>query len=440
MLTPAWYPLRPHSAQSSLWRCPSRFVAIKAGRGSGKTTIGLRRLVRFLPVPRGHSFTHRYAYLGPTREQAKRIAWEELKALVPTHWLNGQPSESDLCIRIAVMYATGLHKAELWVIGMDKPQRFEGKQWDGVFEDEASDQKPTIHRSVRPALSQRKGWWWKGGVPKRQGIGAKKFNEFFERGLNGNANYASFRWSSDTVLTAEEIEQAKEDLDDKDYNEQYGAEDVSASGAAFHNFDKNVHVRQVVYDPNKPIYVGSDFNVNPMAWCLAHKTPDGKGLEVFDEIWLRDTYTQHTLDVLWDRYGQVHKGGWFFHGDATAANRKTAASDSDYAQIRADERFKGNVLYPPGQPAVKDRLSSCNRLIRNAAGAVNFWVDPRCVNLINDLEYRTLDDNGYPTDAGKSATDIGHMSDGAGYLIHWYWPITRPEPKKPGQIGIFQGF
>lgn len=435
-LTPAWYSLRPHAVQSALWRCPARFVAIKAGRGSGKTTIGLRRLVRYLPVPRGHQHVHRYAYLGPTREQAKKIAWETLKALVPRHWLEGPPSESHLVIRTAILYPTGLHRAELHVIGMDKPQRFEGKQWDGVFEDEASDQRPTIHLSIRPALSERRGWWWKGGVPKRQGIGARKFKEFAERGLRGDSNYATFSWSSETVLTNEEIEQAREDLDEKDYNEQYKADWESVSGAAFHQFDTNVHVRPCTYDSARPIYVGSDFNVSPMAWVLAHKTADGSGLEVFDEIWLMDTNTQSTLDVLWDRYGENHKGGWFFHGDATAAARKTAASSSDYAQIKNDQRFKGRVLYPKAQPGVKDRLSSCNALLRNAAGRVRLWIDPRCENLLADLEHRSLDETGFPKDT--SSTE-GHASDAIGYLIHWYWPSTRVERKQTGRIGVFRG-
>lgn len=241
------------------------------------------------------------------------------------------------------------------------------------------------------------------------------------------------------MLTADEIAQAQEDLDDKDYNEQYGGEWESASGAAFHAFDEDVHVRPVTYDPLRPIYVGSDFNVNPMAWCLAHKTADGRGLEVFDEVWLTNTNTQETLDVLFDRYGQTHRGGWYFHGDATASARRTAASSSDYAQIRDDDRFDGSrILYPPSQPDVKDRLSSCNRLLRNAAGAVNCWVDPRCQHLIADLAHRELDDHGYPKDAGKSGT-MGHMSDGWGYLVHWYWPITRRESTASAKIGIFTG-
>lgn len=438
-ITPAWYPLRPHAIQSALWRTQARFVGIKAGRGSGKTTIGLRRLVRFLPVQRGHQFVHRYAYLGPTREQAKKVAWETLKSLVPPTWLDGRPSESHLVIKIAIRYATGIHRAELHVIGMDKPQRFEGKQWDGVFEDEASDQRPNIHLSIRPALSERAGWWWKGGVPKRQGVGARQFNKFYERGVSGDKGYASFTWPSSDILTSDEVEQAKQDLDEKDYAEQYDAESVSASGAAFHAFGKDSHVRQCIYDPTRAIYVGSDFNVSPMAWCLAHKTPDGLGLEVFDEIWLTDTNTQATLDVLWDRYGETHKGGWFFHGDATAQGRRTAASSSDYAQIKNDQRFKGRVLYPKDQPGVKDRLSSCNALLRNAAGVVRCWIDPRCENLIADLEHRALDETGYPKDAGKSGTKEGHMSDGWGYLVHWYWPTTRIRQTVAPKIGVYQG-
>lgn len=434
-LTPAWYPLRPHRVQSRLWRTPKRFAAIPAGRGSGKTTISKRRLIRYLPVDRQHGHTHLYAFLAPTRDQAKRVAWTELKALTPTEWLSAPPSEGELIIRTRF---SG-HAAELHVIGMDKPQRFEGNQWDGVVVDESSDQKPGVFDlTIRPALTHRRGWCWRQGVPKRQGIGSRDFRAFCELGITGkDPDVETFTWPSWDILPADEIEAARRNLDEKDFNEQYGAAWESIGGAAFYAFDRSVHAtRQVPYDPTRPILVGSDFNVDPMAWIVSHTTADGKGLETFDEVWLRGTNTQKTLDLLWDRYGENHKGGWIFYGDATGKARRTSANSSDYAQIRNDKRFRARVIYPNANPAIKDRLSSCNALFRNAAGDVRWWIDPRCVHLIADLEHRGLDKDGLPVDANK---DGGHITDAAGYLVHAKWPATRVEPQSSGQIGVFYG-
>lgn len=430
-ITPAWFPLRPHSVQSRLWRARARFCMVPAGRGSGKTELAKRRLVRFLPVNRGHRHTHLYAYLAPTRGQAKRVAWSSLKALCPPEWRKGLPSETELVIRT-------IFNSELHVIGMDKPQRFEGNQWDGVIVDECSDQKPGLfEKTIRPALTHRKGWCWMIGVPKRQGVGARDFRRFCELGFAGDdPEFASFTWPSWDILPAAEIEHARRTMDSKDFNEQYGAAWQTVGGAAYHEFNETVHVVSVPYDPTLPIMVGADFNVDPMAWVLG-QSPDGKQLCIFDEVWLHDTNTIATLNVLWDRYGAIHKGGWVFHGDASGHSRQTSASMSDFAHVMRDERFGAKALWPRSHPPIKDRLSSVNAMLRNAAGEVRLHIDPRCVHLVDDLKNRGLDKTGLPVSADKE--NGGHVTDALGYLIHYRWPATRIEPQGEAKIGVYYG-
>ena len=430
-ITDRWFPLRPHAKQSAAWRTRSRFVCLPCGRQSGKTELSLRRLVRYLPVDRGYDLT-RYAYLGPTRPQAKRIAWDALKTLTPRAWMIGLPRETDLIIRCGFR----THVAEIHVIGMDHPARFEGPGWDGVVSDESSDQKPKLDLAVRPAIDSRLGWWWMIGIPKRQGIGARRYRQYCEKGLAGEEGWETHSWPSWDIMPAEAIEAARRDMDLKDFNEQYGAAWESVGGAAFHAFDARVHVRPCQYDPQRPMLIGSDFNVNPMAWVCCQATTDGTGLEAFDEVWLRDTNTQRTLDVLWDRYGATHKGGFIFYGDASGQSRHTSAAASDYAQIKNDRRFRSRVAYPSKNPGIKNRLASCNALFHNAAGQVRCWIDPRCQQLIADLEHRGLDKDGLPVQANA---DGGHITDAIGYLIHAKWPVTRVEYDDAQSIGVYYG-
>jgi hypothetical protein len=378
-----------------------------------------------------HSFTVMMAYLAPTRPQAKRVAWRDLKALTPQHWMLGLPNETELCIR-------SIFNSEIHVIGMDAPQRFEGNQWDIVVVDESSDQKPGIfERTIRPALTHRRGVCWRIGVPKRQGIGARDFRQFCERGFKGDdPDVETFTWPSWDIVPQEEIEAARRTMDAKDFNEQYGAAWQSIGGAAFYEFSNQVHVCKTAYNPKRPLLIASDFNVDPMAWTINQLTEDGTALITIDEIWLRNTNTKATLDVLWGRYGQ-HQGGFIFYGDATGRRRQTSASASDYAQIRNDKRFKAaKVIYPSHNPQVKDRLSSTNALLRNAANEIRWHIDERCLQLIADLENRGLDSDGLPTDADEFG---GHITDAAGYLIHSKWPATRVEPSASATIGLYKG-
>lgn len=285
----SWKPLRYHPIQTELWTCKRRFPLACAGRGSGKTELARRRVVRFLPVIKPWS-DPMYFYALPTYAQAKRVAWEEIKKLIPQNWLAAEPSESKMMIKT-------IFGSTLYVLGLDKPQRIEGNQWDGGVVDECSDQRPGVFdKSIRPALSHRNGWCWRIGVPKRFGIGAAEFRINFHKALDPNADpdMISYTWPSEDILPASEIESAKRNLSEDDYNEQYKASWVSVKGAVFHAFSKDHNVLDGEYRPTQTIIVGSDFNVDPMSWVLARVIPNG--LFIFDQIRKHNTNTIATLD------------------------------------------------------------------------------------------------------------------------------------------------
>lgn len=146
-----WTPLRPHPIQRAFWTSTARFNTVPAGRRSGKTEFAKRKLVK--AALRGTTFAEaRFFAAAPTRDQAKRIFWDDLKALSPNGLTLGRPGESELVIR----YVNG---SELWVIGMDRPERIEGQPWDGgVLDEYANMRKEAWPKHVRPALSDRNGW------------------------------------------------------------------------------------------------------------------------------------------------------------------------------------------------------------------------------------------------------------------------------------------
>lgn len=414
MLTSAWFPMRYHREQSLLWRTRARYVAVAAGRGSGKTETARRRVVRYLPVRKPWS-DPLYFYALPTYKQARRVAWRPIKALVPREWIR-KCNDSEM--RIETVFGS-----TLYVVGLDKPERIEGSQWDGGVVDESSDQKPgAFEKSILPALTHRDGWCWRIGVPKRFGIGAKEFKEICEKWADSSDPMtASFSWPSSTVLTPEQLRWAMENNDPRNFNEQYNATWESASGLMFYAFDGRLNVsREAEYDPGRPIFVGQDFNVDPMCWTLGHLDDP---VVYFDELCIRNTNTQESLDALYKRY-ENHAGGWEFYGDASGRARKTSATFSDYAIIKNDRRFspKG-VYYLRSNPRVVDRVAAFNAMCRNAAGDRRLLVHPRCVNLIRDLGDRAWREG---TREADDYGDLGHMSDAASYPIYYRHPL-RPQ-------------
>jgi len=432
MLTPAWAPLRYHPDQSKLYRTKSQFVQVAAGRGSGKTEIARRYIVRMLPVKKNIDGSPKtwvdpfYFYALPTYAQAKRVAWRQILSLIPKQWIKGEPNKTELMIET-------VFGSTLYILGMDKPSRAEGIQWDGGIVDEACDQKPELDRTLMPALTHRNAWRWDIGVPKRFGVGAAKFREKFERGTLG---VNSFTWTSETVLTPEQIRKLKRELDEKDYNEQALAKWETPGGLVFYSFDEQLNRSDETYNPNLPLYVGSDFNVNPMAWAVAQKF--GSELHFIDELYIRDTNTQATLDELHNRYPN-HNAGWEFYGDASGKARDTSASETDYIQILNDRRFKNkSVNYPSSNPPQRDRFASANAQFRNALGERNTFISPNCRYTIADFRKRSYKP-GTSLLADVAGSDDGHASDAASYLIHGLFPLLIDEPEQSPGVFTFGG-
>src|SRR4030065_1077007 len=122
-----WYPLRDHPVQLALVRDKVRFKVVPAGRRSGKT----ERVKRFV-VREARREPGQYFVAAPTRDQVKRIYWNDLKRLSFTSVLPDKPSESELIIK----YPNG---STISLIGLDQPPRMEGSFWTGGAIDEIAD-------------------------------------------------------------------------------------------------------------------------------------------------------------------------------------------------------------------------------------------------------------------------------------------------------------
>ena len=141
-----WYPLKDHEVQLLLLRAVEdgvRFPIVPAGRRSGKT----ERAKRFLSRQAMWYPDEKYFAAAPTYNQAKKIWWDDLKALTLSCMHPKRPSESDL--KIFLPNGTEIH-----IIGLDQPQRIEGINWTGGVIDEIADVKgEALQANIMPALN-----------------------------------------------------------------------------------------------------------------------------------------------------------------------------------------------------------------------------------------------------------------------------------------------
>jgi hypothetical protein len=384
---------------------------VPAGRRSGKTELAKRRLVTALPRETGF-IDSRYFAAAPTRDQAKRIFWKDLKELVPNGWVR-RIYETELCI--STIFGT-----ELWVVGLDKPQRIEGVAWDGgVLDEYANMRAGTWTENIRPALSDRSGWCWFIGVPE----GLNHYKELAEYAGSGeDIDWGLYRWHSSDILPQAEVEAARRVMDARTFRQEYEASFEGAAGRVYYGYsaernqDSGVELKDEL-----PIYVCCDFNVDPCVWLLLQT--DGTTVWVFDELVLRNTNTVEMSKAFLERYPS-HGAGVVVYGDAAGAARSTTGK-SDYALL-AELGLK-NQRVKRANPNVRDRVNAVNSMLENSNKLVRLFHHPRCTQLRKDLESVVWKEG--CNEIQKSDIERTHATDALGYFIESEFPLLLHRPK-----------
>jgi len=389
---------------------------VPAGRRSGKTEIAKRKVVRALAIKKPWPDPH-YFCAAPTRDQAKRIYWNDLKAMIPKKWI-AEIRETDLCIKTKF-------GSDVWVVGLDKPQRIEGTPWDGGVLDEYANMRASAWtENVRPALSDRQGWCWFIGVP--EGLNHyKDLADLAER--DDSKDWGLYAWFSSDILPPEEVEAARGDLDPRTFRQEYEGSFEGATGRVYYAYSQQRHNdKGVELNPNLPIIASCDFNINPCVWVLLQS--DGRDIAVFDEIVLYGTNTAEMGARLISLFGD-HEPGIEVYGDAAGSYGSTTGS-SDYAIMAGLDYTdrEGKTTFPlrdlniqKANPRVKDRVNAVNHMFLNARGESHVFIHPRCKTLIRDLNTVVWREN--TSDIDKRDNDRTHASDALGYYIAKEFPL-----------------
>ena len=445
--TKRMYPLRPHHIQQALWTSPCRFATVPAGRRSGKTELAKRKVVKealkgiLKPHPKWD--VRYYFAAAPVRDQAKRIYWNDLKAMIPPKLLEKKPSESDL--KIYLKWKS--QRAEIHVVGLDKPERIEGSPWDGGVLDEYANMKPQAWgANVRPALSDRQGWCWLIGVPEGR-------NHYYEMDRKARADttgiWRSFHWKSVDILPPEEIEMAKQDLDPLTFQQEYEADFVHFSGRAYYCFaDRYNCSKNLRYDPREPLIFCFDFNVSPGVAVVCQeqylpgqyewRAPEGSkvlqkypvfGTGVIGQVNIpRNSNTPAVVRRLLKDWGS-HAGMVYVYGDATGGAQGTAkvtGSDWEIIKQMLHAKYGDSMRMKVGtsNPAERARVNAVNSRCRSQSGVVRLMVDPhKCPDVVKDFEGVRVLEGGAGEIDKKSDSSVTHWTDALGYYVEAEFPV-----------------
>lgn len=412
-------------AQGEVFNDPARFRILVAGRRFGKTYLAaVETLLKAVERP------GTYWYLAPTYRMAKDLAWANLKRLVPPLWVRSK-NESELRIEL-------LNGSVLELKGAEYADALRGRSLTGVILDEAAVMKREVwFEVIRPALADQQGWALFITTPK--GTASWFYDLYcFAQGLADTLTReerlqapSSSQWSVRTYTTIDggnvspvEVAAARAELDERTFRQEFEASFENLSGLVCASF--GVHnIANVEDDPSLPLYVGLDFNVDPLVAVFGVRTVrefhdvDRFGtpyvtrkseLHIFHEIALHGgATTWDVADYIYKTFGEERKIEVM--PDPTGIRLQTSGIGiSDHTILR---KAGLRVIAPKSPWKVKDKVNALNSGFKTGDGASHIFISPACKELIQCLRSWTYSEGANVPDK-KLGND--HFPDALGYL------------------------
>ena len=399
-----------HEKQMRVYTNRARFRVVVAGRRWGKTQLAKISLIKYAKVRKRLVW-----YVTPSYRMAKQIMWPELLASLPRSWVR-KINETSLTVTL-------VNGTRIELKGADNPDSLRGVGVHFLVMDEVQDIDPDAwHKVLRPTLASTGGHALFIGTPKA-------YNFLYELYMYGQdaENVRLGRWASwqfptrtSPFIPEDEIESAMRDMDEKSFNQEFNASFETMSGRVYHAFDRNEHVRPCRMSADLPVWIGQDFNIDPMSSVIMQPQPNGE-LWVIGESVLFGLNSQEAAEELEKRLWRYQKQTTFFP-DPAGAYRQHARGESDLDIFK--EKGFVKQKYRKKHPPIADRVNAVNRLLKSADGRVRLRVDPSCKHLINSLEQtiyvpgsRDIDKRG----------GIEHSTDALGYPVEIMFPIRKVE-------------
>ena len=399
-------------AQKEVFTSEARFRVLITGRRFGKTFLALNELAKFSRYPKKKVW-----YIAPTFRMCKDIMLDPLVEKMTKHKWISKVNYSDLTITLK-------NKSLIQLRSSDNFNSLRGVGLDFICIDEFSDvDERAWFEVLRPTLSDksREGSALFLGTPR--GFGNWSYNLYKRQ--DNDKNWKSFQFTTldGGQVSQSEIDQAKNDLDDRTFRQEYMASFEKYSGQIYYNFDREQNVIEKYTPTTNSIHIGIDFNIDPVSAVISEVQQDD--LYVYDEIVIYSSNTDELVEEINNRYSGKHI---FVYPDPASKQRKTSAGGRTDLSILKNAGY--NVRVRNAHPLIRDRINAVNTKLKNAKGVRTLFIANNCKNVIKSIERQIYKEG---TSLPDKENNYDHMNDALGYLVEFLYPIKRdfkPAPPK----------
>lgn len=316
--------------------------------------------------------------------------------------------------------------SEIWIGGLDEKERVEkilGKEYSTIFFNECS-QIP--YTSVSVALTRlaeqnnlKKRAYYDENPPTKRHWSYPLFLKGLDpdtwepRKDSGKYTHLLMNPQDNIENIDADYIELLEQLPEKERKRFLEGEFTDDSNTAiYYAFDREKNVKKIERDKKQYIWVGMDFNINPMTAVVCQSYNDK--IYVLDEFFIMSSDTAEMGEEIIKKYGR----GLRVVPDSTGKRKQTSSSGwSDHEILRS----LGFVVVSSNNPFRIDRYNTVNNLLEKERIIIN----PRCVKLIKDLEQVSYKEGSSLPETSKDST-LTHISDALGYLCWYHYPILKP--------------
>jgi hypothetical protein len=412
----------PHLGQVPYHESTARFRVASCGRRFGKSMMSARDMEPELFIP-----NKRFWIIGPTYdlgEKEFRVIWNDL--MIGQGFGSNRKVKRGYTVNQGVMFIEFPWGTRVQVRSGDHAHTLVGERLDGVLLAEAAKLKPDVwNRYVRPALADTGGWATFTSTPE----GMNWFYDMWSLGQDPKfPQYQSWRfpsWDNPFVFPGgredPEIKLLEQTLSYEAFQQEIAADFTSFVGKIYGEFQEDVHVREVKYNPNLPSYMAIDWGfVNPLAAIEFQVSP-------FDDILVwREYYKSYTRleDIINEWKTRDNPPGYRIDccfGDA-ADMEAVATVNKLWRPCLADPAAKEN--WRQGIEVVKRFLKLYEYLPAEEGPPIwepKFFIDHSCANLKKEFQNYKSAESTPLTARELPQRQNDHGLDGLRYgLMHLY--------------------
>lgn len=355
--------MRLTPAQTQIGTDLHRFRVVCCGRRFGKTTEAVEEIkAKALSKP------SRIAYIAPTYQQARDIAWEQLRReLLP---IIKKVNESRLELTVKNNFGESL----IVLRGWESIETLRGQQYDLIIIDEVASMRNfwlNWQEVIRPTLTDTKGEALFISTPK----GFNHFYDLFNMQTK-DKDYKSFHFTSydNPYLPSEEIDKAKLELTEDRFAQEYLADFRKTEGLVYKEFNREKHLYkdQSIILNSSAYFAGVDFGFKNPSACIPIKRDYDSKFFVLPEWYHRGKTDEEIGDYV------------------ASCGFNYVYPDPENAAAIEVLRRKGVNIREVNK--AKDSVKNGINVVRELFKQNRLFIHESCENLIYELETYSYDD------------------------------------------------